>query len=198
MKRATRFETTLITDCNIEENTLKKTHLQRIMGEHLGFVIVALCLLLAACGVSTQDIELHKAVRANDAVRVLQLLNDGANVDAPETKKTSALNSKSTSLVVAAGKEFEEIVRILIENGADVNAASIYGSTALSEAAVKGNTTIVRMLLEAGAKVDAANKWGKTPLKWATDSGHQETVEILLQAGAVPLAEGKETPDPIQ
>ncbi len=153
----------------------------------LSLTISLLSLLLMACGEDSQGVALHQAVDANDVGQVQQLLLDGANVNAPETDKTTALNTQATPLIVAAGKEYKAIVYVLIDNGANVNASSIYGSTALSEVAIKGNTSIILALLEAGATVDAPNQWGKTPLMWAADYGHVETVEILLQAGANPL-----------
>ena len=64
-------------------------------------------------------------------------------------------------LIMAVNKQFEEMVRILIRAGADVNQAvpaSIRGSTAgispLILAANKQFEEIVRLLIEAGADVN--------------------------------------------
>ena len=155
-------------------------------------VVIILSLLLSACATSSLNVKLFTAVRKNELAETQQLLADGANVNATETDKTTALNTHSTPLIVAAGKEYEEMVLMLLSHGADVNMTSKYGSTALSESAVKGNLAIVKKLLEAGAFVDSANKWGKTPLMWAADYGHVETVEILLKAGANPKLEDED------
>jgi ankyrin repeat protein len=143
-------------------------------------------LVLSACGASAQDVALHQAVIDNDPQAVKQALRDGADVNAPETEETSALDLDSTPLIVAAGKEHVEIVEILIGSGADVNATGEFDITALSETAIKGNNEIVTMLLEAGAEIDAVNKWGKTALMWAADYGQIDTVKLLLEAGADP------------
>jgi len=143
-------------------------------------------LLLVACGASSQDVALHQAVRDNDPQAVEQLLADGADINAPETAATTALDTDSTAIIIAAGKQYVEIVDILIANGADVNATSIYGATALSETAIKGNNEIITLLLSAGADVNTTNKWGKTPLMWAADYGMVDAVILLLAEGADP------------
>jgi len=45
-----------------------------------------------------------------------------------------------------------DIVKLLLEKGADVNAKNHYGTTALKAASDIGHTDIVKMLKEAGAK----------------------------------------------
>lgn len=47
-----------------------------------------------------------------------------------------------------------EIVKLLLEAGADVNAKDIYGNTALMYSSEYGYTEIVKLLLEAGSEVD--------------------------------------------
>ena len=59
------------------------------------------------------------------------------------------------------------IVRLLINNGADVNAASERGNTVLYCAGGHGHLDTVRLLLNAGADVDARfTDDGKTLLEW--------------------------------
>jgi ankyrin repeat protein len=48
-----------------------------------------------------------------------------------------------------------EIVQLLLEKGADVNAKNKYGRTALIYATERGYTEIVQLLLEKGADVNA-------------------------------------------
>lgn len=52
----------------------------------------------------------------------------------------------------------------MIDNLADVNAASSYGITALFIAALKGNSKIVQKLLDRWAEVDKATVENETPL----------------------------------
>jgi ankyrin repeat protein len=59
-----------------------------------------------------------------------------------------------TALHLAAGEGHLEIVKLLLEHGADVNAKTAY-ETALHLAAGEGHLEIVKLLLEHGADVNA-------------------------------------------
>ncbi|MES0491541.1 MAG: ankyrin repeat domain-containing protein [Leptospirales bacterium] len=60
--------------------------------------------------------------------------------------------------LMAASKMHPEVVRYLLENGADVNAVTNYGGTALMVAVHTGNQEITELLLEHGAKVGLLTK----------------------------------------
>ena len=64
-----------------------------------------------------------------------------------------------------------EVVRLLLEGGADHSAAIQSGATALIAAAMTGNSEVVRLLLEAGADQNAASQGGVTALIVAAQSG---------------------------
>ena len=55
-----------------------------------------------------------------------------------------------------------EVVRLLLEAGADHNAAEANETTALMAAAFNGHLKVVRLLLEAGADQNAATQDGTT------------------------------------
>ena len=60
-----------------------------------------------------------------------------------------------TLLFRAAEKGHDEIVRLLVEKGADLETKdSIFGKTLLLWAAEKGHEAIVRLLLEGGANIE--------------------------------------------
>lgn len=86
-----------------------------------------------------------------------------------------------------------ELVRVLIEAGADVNSTVSEGDSALMCALYPFDddykpkedlidTELVRILLRAGAKVNPG--YGKSPLSMAAQSGHVEAVALLISAGA--------------
>jgi ankyrin repeat protein len=80
-----------------------------------------------------------------------------------------------------------EIVRILLDKGANVNVPRKDGITPLHLASNQGSVEIVKLLLDKGAKVDV--KGGKnsiTPLMLASMNGHTEVVKLLLERGADP------------
>lgn len=80
-----------------------------------------------------------------------------------------------------------EIVEILLEKGANINAQSggfqSYGS-ALQSACVRGHLEVVQRLLEKGADVNAQGGYYGNALQAAAHGGHLEIVQRLLELGA--------------
>ncbi|KAK8113020.1 hypothetical protein PG984_013546 [Apiospora sp. TS-2023a] len=80
----------------------------------------------------------------------------------------------------------QEIVNILLEEGADVNAQEGSYGTALQAASRHGSYEIVRLLLQMGAAVNAQGRQGRsldTALLAASSGGHNEVVRVLLEYG---------------
>jgi hypothetical protein len=78
-----------------------------------------------------------------------------------------------------------EIVRTLLRDGADVNAAQGDGMSALHWAAQTGQVAIVDVLLYAGANPEATTRLaGYTPLHLASRAGHAEAITKLLEGQA--------------
>lgn len=88
-----------------------------------------------------------------------------------------------TPLMEAASGGYIEVGRVLLDKGADVNAAPVPTSrdTALTIAADKGHLKFVELLLSRGAAVEVKNKKGNSPLWLAAHGGHLSVVEILYQ-----------------
>jgi ankyrin repeat protein len=80
----------------------------------------------------------------------------------------------------AALKGHEEILELLIAEGADVNARDNYKWTPLNYAAHGGHKEIAELLITAGADVNARDKDGKTPFDVASND---ETAELLRKHG---------------
>ncbi|PVD39592.1 hypothetical protein C0Q70_02227 [Pomacea canaliculata] len=91
-----------------------------------------------------------------------------------------------TPLMEAASGGYVEVGRVLLDKGADVNAAPVPSSrdTALTIAADKGHYRFVELLLHRGAAVDVKNKKGNSPLWLACNGGHLDVVQLLVSAGA--------------
>lgn len=99
---------------------------------------------------------------------------------------TAARLAPSTSAVADAVMRGDAAsVRLLLKQGADVNAAQTDGMTALHWAASRGDADVASMLLAAGARVDVLTRNGNyTPLHLAARSGRAPVVKALLAAGA--------------
>jgi ankyrin repeat domain-containing protein 17 len=91
-----------------------------------------------------------------------------------------------TPLMEAASGGYIEVGRVLLDKGADVNAAPVPSSrdTALTIAADKGHLKFVELLLSRGAAVEVKNKKGNSPLWLAANGGHLNVVEALNNAKA--------------
>lgn len=106
----------------------------------------------------------------------------GANVNQDDLNEDDS--SDRTSLQWAARHGHTEVVKLLLNMGADVNKADFVDNTPLQWAASGGYTEIVRLLLNKGAGVDKGDIFEKTPLQWAAERGHIEIVKLLLNNGA--------------
>lgn len=101
-------------------------------------------------------------------------------------KANLSLISTSTRkpLQVASAIGRENIVRRLLDHGADVNTSDgIYGS-ALRAASETDHEIIVEILLDHGADVNASVAKHGTALQIASAKGHENIVKILLNHGA--------------
>jgi ankyrin repeat protein len=94
-----------------------------------------------------------------------------------------------TPVADAAMRGEVEVVRTLLRQGSDANAAQGDGMTALHWAAENGSREITAMLVFAGANLEAVTRLGDyTPLHLASKAGQGGTAETLLEAGANPNA----------
>ena len=89
-----------------------------------------------------------------------------------------------TALMIAAENGHADVVKELLEKGANVNLENKQGFTALILAAQEGHTGVVTELLTKGADVNKTNKRKMTALMLAAFEGHTGTVTKLLEKGA--------------
>ena len=84
-----------------------------------------------------------------------------------------------TTLMYAAYAGDLEMARLLLENGAPINAQTDVGTTALMFAAAFGHVEMARFLVENGAEIHIQNGYNYTALSLAEERGHQEVVDFL-------------------
>ena len=90
-------------------------------------------------------------------------------------------------LNIAARKGQREIIRLLIEAGAQLNLrAGDRNTSALMDGVLEKHKELVKDLIEAGADPNIQSKDGQTALIVAVGIGNDELVEVLLKARADP------------
>ena len=107
------------------------------------------------------------------------LLKKGTQVDSVD-------NIVKELLFRAAEKGHEAVVKLLLEQGADLESRDIsFRQTPLSWAAKNGHEAMVKLLLEHGANLESKdNIYGRTPLLWAVNNRREAVVKLLLEKGA--------------
>jgi len=102
------------------------------------------------------------------------LVLKGADVNLPSNNGFNVFPIHS-----AAAGNYTDIVRMLVENGANVNVKQQAGATPLHSAAQNGNLDLLILLLENGAETNARMEGGKLPADLASEKGFKEIAEIL-------------------
>jgi ankyrin repeat protein len=118
--------------------------------------------------------KLHHAAMRGDAQETRKLLEAGAD---PNVRQGP---HKGAPLQYAAAGGRLEVVRILLKQGAVVDAADADARTPLMWAAQNGQTDVVTTLLDAGADLAASAENGRNSLQYAAEKGHADVVRVLL------------------
>ena len=101
----------------------------------------------------------------------------------PATQVNAANSAGETALMLAVINHYTDVVKVLIERGADVNRE---GWTPLHYAATRGHRDMMRLLLDHDAYIDAEAPNGNTPLMMAARYAQPLAVKLLLEEGADP------------
>ncbi|KHJ89457.1 ankyrin repeat protein [Oesophagostomum dentatum] len=116
------------------------------------------------------------------------------DVNHRNTNRQTALHyAASKTTLKASHFLFLQITHLLLEAGADVNAADRFGATPLHRAASQGHDKIVHMLLGCPKiYIDAKNSEGSTPLILACEEGREDAAIALARKGASLTLKNKE------
>ncbi len=82
----------------------------------------------------------------------------------------------------AASSGNAQVVQLLLDHFAYIDAESPNGSTPLMMAAMYGSAEAVKVLLDAGADATAKNALGLTALDFAQKAGHDDAVALIAAA----------------
>ena len=90
----------------------------------------------------------------------------------------------TTALMKTSGNGHLQCAKLLLKEGADVNAWNKRGYTALSYTASNDHASVVNVLIRAGADVNHHGCDGRTSLIHAVECGNDVCVNLLIKAGA--------------
>jgi serine/threonine-protein phosphatase 6 regulatory ankyrin repeat subunit A/serine/threonine-protein phosphatase 6 regulatory ankyrin repeat subunit B len=135
---------------------------------------------------------LHYAAERGSLENVKYLVEHGADINAKDEKNKTALHYATESrdsemvsdsiyfLPVTKQLPSLELVKYLVEHGADVNAKDEKNKTALHYATERGSLEFVKCLVEHGADVNAKDEKNKTALHYATERRDSEMVRYSI------------------
>ncbi|XP_042328646.1 ankyrin repeat domain-containing protein 17 isoform X4 [Sceloporus undulatus] len=106
------------------------------------------------------------------------LLENGAGIN------THSNEFKESALTLACYKGHLDMVRFLLEAGADQEHKTDEMHTALMEACMDGHVEVARLLLDSGAQVNMPADSFESPLTLAACGGHVELAALLIERGA--------------
>ena len=136
--------------------------------------------------------QLAIAINAGDYGRVESLIDSGININSlidNEEISPFPYSWLTTPLIMAVERTFDpQIVRLLIEKGAEVNGKDSLGNTPLLQCEHldfhSENLEIMELLIENGADLDVVGHHGETILHKVINNGNLKTAELLLNSGA--------------
>jgi serine/threonine-protein phosphatase 6 regulatory ankyrin repeat subunit B len=140
-------------------------------------------------GDSRQETALYFAVAGGHLDVVRALIRAGAPVDDPTVVLMGGL---WPPLFMAARKGHGNVVQLLLDSGADINAVDgvlkespkSMWQTALIVAAMHQQTECARILLQAGADPKAKDRNGWSAMDYAGEKQNQELMDVLQSGGA--------------
>ncbi len=119
------------------------------------------------------QMSLLEAVENGDSVLVQQHLEQG--VDS---------NELNEALREASGRGHSDVVKLLLDSGAQVNLQDIDGWSSLRVASENGHSYVVKLLLDSGAQVNLRDREGSSSLMLASENGYSDVVKLLLDNDA--------------
>lgn len=136
--------------------------------------------------------ELTAAIIYDDEEAVRRIISEGGDVNEPVIDSSNHFmwdSGKIFPLYVAVDNGNPDIIRMLIDAGADVNNNETLAGTSLHHAVRNDNIEVVRMLIEAGADVQLPNYFAALEKKIVAftplyDAKSVEVARMLIEAGA--------------
>lgn len=96
--------------------------------------------------------------------------------------------SGNTPLIYACRKSARDLVKLLLDNGAEADLGNQKSRTPMHFAAEAGNFQIISMLIDAGADVNCTDNDGVTPLMLLAQNGKTDAALKLIQNPDIDMA----------
>ncbi|KAI1921726.1 hypothetical protein LOZ58_004207 [Ophidiomyces ophidiicola] len=122
--------------------------------------------------------ELYRQYVDRHLALVQLLIDRGMDVEA-----TSNYGGQ-TALHIAANRGDDEVVRLLIENGANIDAVCSIRNTVLHYAAMSCNVDTINLLINLGLTVNSNRETAFTPLHAAASALNEPAIRVLIDRGA--------------
>lgn len=163
------------------------------------FIYIAMLTIMIASQSCEPSLEpsLMEACSTGNVDLVKKLLNEGANVNYRDNSNKFIKNR--TPIHIAVNEGHGEVVKLLLDNGADFTArTSPGGMQPLHDAAYEGFKDIAQLLIEKGADVNSRDRYGWTPLHTAVSRKHKDLVRLFIETGADLASKNSDGKTPFQ
>ena len=149
----------------------------------LAFINEMHCMMIGKSNMTPSELELISYTYAGDTESVQRILSSASGININVQTRVG----RYTPLMIAADRGWIELVRLLLEAGADPEVKNHMGRTALFEAA-QGVIVCIEPLLEYGADPNITDKKGNTAFAKIFDSTLEnvtfDIVRLMLKNGA--------------
>jgi uncharacterized protein len=149
---------------------------------------------LAGCGYGFAPLHLMAMSSSDCAAEVQYLIDCGIDINCTWEFRATSFDSTVkfdgfTPLMTAALFENNNVVNVLLKNGAKVNLQDSEKKTALHWVCIgievsTGKASIAKVLLDYGADIEPRDKWGYAPLFLAALNHQTAIVDLLIASGA--------------